>query len=73
MKKLCLLVALKLISRSMSGQCNVAADGTITIKYIHRKTAYTLSTDKAGTFNFSKGDYVHRGVGFTQGAGPPDP
>lgn len=47
-----------------------ADDGTITVQYIHRGTAYKLVTDKAGKFSFPKGDYVRRGVGFIQGAGP---
>lgn len=47
-----------------------AADGTITIQYAHRGTAYKLVTDKAGKFSFPKGDFVRRPIGFIQGAGP---
>lgn len=47
-----------------------AADGTITVQYCHRGTAYKLVTDKTGKFTFPKGDYVKRGVGYIQGAGP---
>ncbi|MCX7028329.1 MAG: hypothetical protein NT061_12800 [Spirochaetes bacterium] len=47
-----------------------AANGVITMQYIHRGTAYRLVTDTAGKFTFPKGDYQNRGVGFIQGAGP---
>lgn len=47
-----------------------AADGVITVQYIHRGTAYKLVTDKNGKFSFPKGDYTRRAVGFIQGAGP---
>ncbi len=47
-----------------------AADGVITVQYIHRGTAYRLVTDKAGKFSFPRGDYSRRAVGFIQGAGP---
>jgi hypothetical protein len=47
-----------------------AADGVITIQYIHRGTAYRLATDKAGKFSFPKGDYSSRPIGFIAGAGP---
>jgi len=47
-----------------------AADGTITIQYAHRGTAYKLVSDRTGAFAFPKGDYVRRQIGFIQGAGP---
>lgn len=47
-----------------------AADGTITVQFAHRGTAYKLVTDKSGKFSFPKGDYVRRPIGFIQGAGP---
>jgi hypothetical protein len=47
-----------------------AADGVITVQYIHRGTAYRLVTDASGKFSFPKGNYARRAVGFIQGAGP---
>lgn len=47
-----------------------AANGVITVQYIHRGTAYRLVTDTAGKFTFPRGDYARRAVGFIQGAGP---
>jgi len=47
-----------------------AADGVITVQYVHRGTAYRLVTDKTGKFSFPKGDYTRRAIGFIQGAGP---
>jgi len=47
-----------------------AANGVITVQYIHRGTAYKLVTDTAGKFTFPKGDFARRAVGFIQGAGP---
>ncbi len=47
-----------------------AANGVITVQYIHRGTAYKLVTDSAGKFSFPKGDYLRRAVGYIQGAGP---
>ncbi len=47
-----------------------AADGTITIQFAHRGTAYGLITDKTGKFTFPKGTYFRRPIGFIQGAGP---
>lgn len=47
-----------------------AADGTITIQFAHRGTAYGLITDKTGKFTFPKGTYFRRTIGFIQGAGP---
>ncbi len=48
-----------------------ASDGTITIRYIHRGTAYELVTDKTGAFNFPNGIHFRkRNIGYIQGAGP---
>ena len=47
-----------------------AADGTITIQFAHRGTAYGLITDKSGKFTFPRGTYFRRPIGFIQGAGP---
>jgi hypothetical protein len=47
-----------------------AADGTITIQYVHRGTAYGLITDKTGKFTFPKGNFFRRPIGYIQGAGP---
>lgn len=47
-----------------------AADGVITVQYVHRGTAYRLVTDKTGKLSFPKGDYTRRAIGFIQGAGP---
>lgn len=47
-----------------------AADGVITVQYIHRGTAYRLVTDNSGKFTFPRGNYSARAVGFIQGAGP---
>lgn len=47
-----------------------AGDGTITVQYVHRGTAYRLVTDKAGKFTFPKGNYERRQVGYIVGAGP---
>lgn len=45
-----------------------AADGVITVEYVHRGTAYRLVTDKNGKFSFPRGDYTRRAVGFIQGS-----
>lgn len=47
-----------------------AFDGTITIQYTHRGTAYKLVTDRNGMFSFPKGDFIRRQIGYIQGAGP---
>jgi hypothetical protein len=47
-----------------------AADGVITVQYVHRGTAYKLVTDKNGKFTFPKGDFVRRPIGFIQGTNP---
>jgi len=46
------------------------ADGTITVQYCHRGTAYRLVTDRNGRFNFPNGSYESRVIGFIQGAEP---
>ncbi len=47
-----------------------AGNGTITINYCHRGTAYQLVTDRNGRFTFPNGEYRKRTVGFIQGEGP---
>ena len=48
-----------------------AADGVITINYVHRGTAYQLVTDRQGRLRFdTPGTFKMRTVGFIQGAGP---
>jgi len=47
-----------------------AANGVITIQYVHRGPAYKLVTDRNGKFTFPKGDFVRRPVGFIQGTNP---
>ena len=47
-----------------------ASDGTITVRYAHRGTAYELASDKTGKFVFPNGNYRKRGIGFIVGAGP---
>lgn len=43
-----------------------ASDGTIVVQYVHRGTAYRLTTDKSGKFTFPKGSYDKRLVGDTK-------
>jgi hypothetical protein len=47
-----------------------AADGTITIQYCHRGTAYRIMTDKAGKLQFPDGSFEARTIGYIVGAGP---
>jgi hypothetical protein len=49
---------------------NKAADGTITIQYIHRGTAYRIVTDRTGKVTFPNANIQRRVVGYIQGAGP---
>lgn len=49
---------------------NKAADGTITIQYIHRGTAYRLVTDRNGRLTFPNANIQRRVIGYIQGAGP---
>lgn len=46
-----------------------AADGTMTIQYIHRGTAYKMVTDKNGKLVLPKGDYKKRTVAILQADG----
>jgi len=43
-----------------------AEDGTITIQYIHRGTAYRFITDKEGVLSFPAGKFQSRKVGSTK-------
>ncbi len=47
-----------------------AADGTITIQYAHRGTAYRIITDKSGSLAFPNGIFEQRAIGYISGAGP---
>lgn len=51
-------------------QASKAADGTITVQYTHRGTAYRITTDKAGKLSFPNGSFEARTIGYIQGAGP---
>ena len=47
-----------------------ADDGTITIQYAHRGTAYRIVTDKSGKLSFPNGSFEMRNIGYITGAGP---
>ncbi len=47
-----------------------AADGVITVRYVHRGTAYEIQTDKTGKLEFPNGTFRKRVVGFIAGEGP---
>ena len=47
-----------------------AAGGVITVRYVHRGTAYELVTDASGKFVFPQGPYRKRAIGFIEGEGP---
>ncbi len=47
-----------------------ASDGTITIQYVHRGTAYRMITDASGKLSFPNGKFDTRTIGYIQGAGP---
>lgn len=49
---------------------NKASDGTITIQFVHRGTAYRIVTDSNGRLSFPRGNFAKRTVGYIQGAGP---
>ncbi|MDX9800775.1 MAG: hypothetical protein RBT69_05495 [Spirochaetia bacterium] len=49
-----------------------ANDGTITIRYVHRGTAYEIVTDKAGKLSLPKGNYRMRKIGHTDNTIHPD-
>jgi len=46
------------------------AGGVITVRYVHRGTAYELVTDASGKFTFPQGNYRRRAIGFIEGEGP---
>jgi hypothetical protein len=47
-----------------------AGNGVITVRYVHRGTAYELVTDARGAFTFPQGSYRRRAIGFIEGEGP---
>jgi hypothetical protein len=47
-----------------------ANDGTITIQYVHRGTAYRMVTDKNGVLSLPNGNFQKRGVGYISGSNP---
>jgi len=47
-----------------------AADGTITIQYAHRGTAYRIVTDKTGKLSFPNGSFESRAIGYIAGSAP---
>jgi len=49
-----------------------AGDGTITIRYVHRGTAYEIVTDKAGKLSLPKGNFRMRKIGHSDNTIHPD-
>ena len=49
-----------------------AGDGTITIRFVHRGTAYEIVTDKAGKLSLPKGNYRMRKIGHSDNTIHPD-
>jgi hypothetical protein len=47
-----------------------AADGTITIQYAHRGTAYRIKTDATGKLAFPNGSFESRAIGYITGSNP---
>jgi len=47
-----------------------AANGVITVQYVHRGIAYRITTDVQGRLTFPKGSYQYRQVGTITGEGP---
>ncbi|MDR1948907.1 MAG: hypothetical protein LBQ38_05920 [Spirochaetaceae bacterium] len=47
-----------------------AANGVITIQYVHRGVAYGIITDNTGKITLPRGNLFSRTVGYIQGAGP---
>ena len=47
-----------------------AANGVITVQYVHRGTAYRITTDAQGRLTFPRGSYQIRQIGAIAGAGP---
>ena len=66
------LFAVSGVPQRTSDNLNVskASDGTITIQYVHRGTAYKITTDRNGRLTFPAGDFQMRAIGYIQGAGP---
>jgi len=48
------------------------SDGSLTIRYVHRGTAYEFATDKAGTIAFPTMGFKMRQIGHTDNAISPD-
>ena len=53
-------------------QASQASDGTITIRSVHRGTAYELVTDKTGKLSLPNGNYRMRKIGHTDNQIHPD-
>ncbi len=49
-----------------------ANDGTITIRYVHRGTAYEIVTDKAGKLSLPRGNFRMRKIGHSDNTIHPD-
>ena len=47
-----------------------ASDGTVTIQYAHRGTAYRIKSDSAGKLSFPDGAFEKRVIGYIAGGGP---
>jgi hypothetical protein len=47
-----------------------ASNGTITIQFAHRGTAYKIVTDRSGKINFPDGTFQKRAIGYIVGGGP---
>lgn len=47
-----------------------ASDGTITIQFAHRGTAYRIVTDKDGKLSFPNGSFDMRAIGYITGSNP---
>jgi hypothetical protein len=47
-----------------------AADGSITVQFVHRGTAYMIVTDKTGKLALTTGTFKKRAVGYIKGEGP---
>jgi hypothetical protein len=56
--------------RVMDNLTVTKAGGVITVRYVHRGTAYELVTDASGKFTFPQGSYRKRAIGFIEGEGP---
>jgi hypothetical protein len=47
-----------------------AADGVITMEYVHRGVAYKTATDRTGKIGFPRGNFAMRTIGYIQGDTP---